>query len=106
MPGTTALTAWTVVSTTGLALGVVRISPHATLRFLLAILVLVFLAMVLNYVDRQVVSVLKPVLKETFGMDDRGYATLGYDKRAALVSVEARKGRERAALELPDRDAE
>ncbi len=41
-----------------------------------AILVLVFMAMVLNYVDRQVVSVLKPVLKETFGMDDRGYATL------------------------------
>ncbi len=40
--GFAALTAWTVVSTTGLALGVVRISPHATLRFLLAILVLVF----------------------------------------------------------------
>ena len=40
--GFAALTAWTVVSTTGLALGVVRISPFATLRFLLAILVLVF----------------------------------------------------------------
>jgi hypothetical protein len=42
MLGFAALTAWTVVSTTGLALGMVRISPHATLRFLLAILVLVF----------------------------------------------------------------
>jgi steroid 5-alpha reductase family enzyme len=40
--GFAALTAWTVVSTTGLALGVVRISPHATLRFLLAVLVVVF----------------------------------------------------------------
>jgi hypothetical protein len=40
--GFAALTAWTVVSTTGLALGAVRISPYATLRFLLAILVLVF----------------------------------------------------------------
>ena len=40
--GFAALTAWTIVSTTGLALGVVRISPRATLRFLLAVLVLVF----------------------------------------------------------------
>jgi len=40
--GFAALTAWTVVSSTGLALGVLRISPFATLRFLLAILVLVF----------------------------------------------------------------
>ena len=40
--GFTALTAWTVVSTAGIALGVVRISPQATLRFLLAVVVLVF----------------------------------------------------------------
>ncbi|MGH2681014.1 MAG: hypothetical protein ACRDG8_11125 [Actinomycetota bacterium] len=40
--GFAALTAWTVVSTTGVALGVVRISSQATLRFLLAVLVLVF----------------------------------------------------------------
>jgi hypothetical protein len=40
--GFAALTAWTIVSTTGLALGVVRISAAATLRFLLAVLVLVF----------------------------------------------------------------
>jgi len=40
--GFAALTAWTIVSTTGLALGLVRISPHATLRFLLAVLVVVF----------------------------------------------------------------
>jgi hypothetical protein len=40
--GCAALTAWTIVSSAGLALGVFRISPHATLRFLLAVLVLVF----------------------------------------------------------------
>lgn len=40
--GFAALTAWTIVSTTGLALGLVRISPAATLRFLLAVLILVF----------------------------------------------------------------
>lgn len=40
--GFAALAAWTVVSTTGLALGLTRISPRATLRFLLAVLVLVF----------------------------------------------------------------
>ena len=40
------------------------------------ILALIFAAMVLNYVDRQVVSVLKPTIKAEFGIDDRGYATL------------------------------
>jgi len=40
------------------------------------ILALIFGAMVLNYVDRQIVSVLKPTLKAEFGIDDRGYAWL------------------------------
>jgi len=40
------------------------------------ILALIFCAMVLNYVDRQIVSVLKPTLKAAFEMDDRGYAVL------------------------------
>ena len=40
------------------------------------ILGVVFAAMVLNYVDRQIVSVLKPTLKTEFGLDDRGYASL------------------------------
>ena len=40
------------------------------------ILGVIFVAMVLNYVDRQIVSVLKPTLKAEFGLDDRGYATL------------------------------
>ncbi|HRE79486.1 MAG TPA: MFS transporter [Opitutaceae bacterium] len=40
------------------------------------ILAIVFCVMVLNYLDRQVVSVLKPTLKEEFAIDDRGYAYL------------------------------
>ena len=40
--GFAALAAWTLVSSAGLAMGVLRISPQATLRFLLAVLVLVF----------------------------------------------------------------
>jgi hypothetical protein len=40
--GLAALAAWTLVSSAGIALGMVSISPRATLRFLLAVLVLVF----------------------------------------------------------------
>ena len=40
------------------------------------ILVLIFTALVLNYVDRQIVSILKPTLKAEFGIDDEGYARL------------------------------
>ena len=40
------------------------------------ILGLIFSAMVLNYVDRQIISVLKPTIKSEFGIDDRGYAML------------------------------
>ncbi len=38
------------------------------------IIAVIFIAIVFNYVDRQIVSVLKPVLKGEFGLDDRGYA--------------------------------
>jgi hypothetical protein len=40
--GFVALTAWVAASATGMALGILQISPSATLRFLLAVLVLVF----------------------------------------------------------------
>lgn len=40
------------------------------------IIAVVFLAIVFNYVDRQIVSVLKPVLKDEFEMDDSGYANI------------------------------
>lgn len=40
------------------------------------ILGLIFGAIVLNYVDRQILSILKPTLKAEFGFDDRGYALL------------------------------
>lgn len=40
------------------------------------ILALIFCAIVLNYIDRQILSILKPTLKAEFGFDDRGYALL------------------------------
>lgn len=40
------------------------------------ILGLIFGAIVLNYIDRQILSILKPTLKTEFGFDDRGYALL------------------------------
>src|SRR4051812_2628502 len=40
------------------------------------ILALIFGAIVLNYIDRQILSILKPTLKTEFGFDDRGYALL------------------------------
>lgn len=40
------------------------------------ILAIIFCAIVLNYVDRQILSILKPTLKGEFHFDDRGYAVL------------------------------
>ncbi len=40
------------------------------------ILALIFCAIVLNYFDRQIVSILKPTLKGEFDLDDADYATL------------------------------
>lgn len=41
-----------------------------------AIVAVVFLAIVCNYIDRQIVSVLKPLLKTEFDLDDSGYAVI------------------------------
>ena len=38
------------------------------------IVAVVFLAIVFNYVDRQLVSILKPIIKSEFSLDDSGYA--------------------------------
>ena len=38
------------------------------------IVAVIFLAIVFNYVDRQIVSILKPTLKEAFSLGDDGYA--------------------------------
>ncbi|HYD84863.1 MAG TPA: MFS transporter, partial [Opitutus sp.] len=50
-----------------------NISP---LRRRWMILTIIFGAIVLNYIDRQIVSILKPTLKAEFALDDRGYAVL------------------------------
>ncbi len=40
------------------------------------IISVIFLAIVFNYFDRQIVSILKPVLKDHFELDDSGYAVI------------------------------
>ncbi|HMR83023.1 MAG TPA: MFS transporter [Niabella sp.] len=47
--------------------------PEVRRWFIIAI---VFIAIVFNYIDRQIVSVLKPILKGEFGLDDSGYAVI------------------------------
>jgi ACS family hexuronate transporter-like MFS transporter len=49
------------------------LSPEKRRWFIVAI---IFLAIVFNYVDRQIVSILKPVLKSEFSLNDGGYAIL------------------------------
>lgn len=49
------------------------LSPEKRRWFIIAI---IFLAIVFNYVDRQILSILKPVLKSEFTLDDTGYARL------------------------------
>lgn len=45
--------------------------PHRRRWFIIFV---IFLAIVFNYFDRQIVSILKPVLKKEFDLDDSGYA--------------------------------
>ncbi|SHF71796.1 MFS transporter, ACS family, hexuronate transporter [Mariniphaga anaerophila] len=49
------------------------ISPEKRRWFIVAI---IFVITVFSYVDRQVVSILKPILKEEFSLDDAGYALI------------------------------
>ncbi len=51
----------------------VLLSPEKRRWFIVAV---IFLAIVFNYVDRQIVSILKPVLKTEFSLNDGGYAML------------------------------
>lgn len=51
----------------------VLLGPEKRRWFIVAI---IFLAIVFNYVDRQIVSILKPVLKTEFSLDDSGYAMI------------------------------
>lgn len=37
---------------------------------------IIFIAIVFNYMDRQIVSILKPILKEEFSIGDEGYAVI------------------------------
>lgn len=48
-------------------------TPERRRWFIIAV---IFLAIVFNYIDRQIVSVLKPVLKSEFHLNDGGYAAI------------------------------
>lgn len=49
------------------------LSPERRRWFIIAV---IFLAIIFNYVDRQILSVLKPILKGEFSLDDSGYAAI------------------------------
>ena len=46
-------------------------------RVMIMLIALLFLGNALNYVDRQVLALLKPTLEAEFGWSDRDYAHLG-----------------------------
>lgn len=50
-----------------------NIAPARRRWFIVAI---IFVAIVFNYLDRQIVSILKPILKVEFNLDDSGYAVI------------------------------
>jgi hypothetical protein len=66
--GFAALTAWTIVSAAGVALGMLAISGQATLRFLLAVLVVVFARRTYREINEWRWRRLPP--DERFGFDD------------------------------------
>jgi MFS transporter, ACS family, hexuronate transporter len=49
------------------------LTPERRRWFIIAV---IFIAIVFNYMDRQIVSILKPVLKAEFNMNDEGYAVI------------------------------
>src|SRR5262249_5427606 len=56
-------------------------SPHGYRRWLIC--GLLFAAVVLSYVDRQVLSVLKPTLQKQYGWSETGYGDVGFWFQAA-----------------------
>jgi ACS family hexuronate transporter-like MFS transporter len=51
------------------------------------VLALVFAAAILNYIDRQIIAILKPVLEEEFGWSDRDYGHLASAFQFAAASA-------------------
>src|SRR5690625_3078494 len=54
-------------------IGMLKIRPERRRWLIIGI---IFIATVINYYDRQILAVLKPLIKDDFGMDDFGYATI------------------------------
>jgi len=51
----------------------IKLKPENRRWFIVAI---IFLAMVFNYTDRQIVAILKPILKKEFHIGNDGYALI------------------------------
>ena len=56
-------------------------------RTMILLIVLLFAGNALNYVDRQVLALLKPTLEAEFGWSDRDYAHLGSTFQIAAASA-------------------
>jgi len=56
-------------------------------RTMILLIILLFAGNALNYVDRQVLALLKPTLEAEFGWSDRDYAHLGSTFQIAAASA-------------------
>ena len=64
---------------------------------------LLFLVTTINYLDRQAVSVLNPILKKEVGWDEAGYGWIMFSFQLAYAIMLGVSGRLRALWALPPR---
>ena len=60
-------------------------APVATSRYRWMICALLFFAAAINYIDRQVIGILKPTLQDQFHFDERAYAAIVFSFQAAYA---------------------
>ncbi len=60
-------------------------APVATTRYRWMICALLFFAAAINYIDRQVIGILKPTLQDQFHFDERAYAAIVFSFQAAYA---------------------
>lgn len=58
-------------------------SPSKRTKFRWVVCALLLFATAINYIDRQVIGLLKPVLQGEFGFDERDYAPIVFSFQAA-----------------------
>ena len=60
-------------------------APIITTRYRWVICALLFFAAAINYIDRQVIGILKPTLQDQFHFDERAYAAIVFSFQAAYA---------------------